>query len=325
MSDLVDNVALCFKQHAEQRVEIDRLRTRLLVATDEIERLRAKHAARHRGAEEEIAAAQQERDEARRLRQEEYEIATVRLQQALDAATTLARERDELRQEKATDAWHTGWQEAVWRMQQAERERDDWHTLADARSAEIVRVMGERDEARRDAENETAHREACHEEYVRACAERDEAQRWQTWHDEKAEQCRELARQLLDAERERDEAVKMLTEEQHQHANTQRAYQRANQSALDWKAMWEQTQDRLNAMSKLRMEISWTNIPELRDEIEQLRAVAQDTAELIKLLEECRYILVDVMKVEGISGTMNWDALAAFVERLDAILEKRDA
>ena len=116
-----------------------------------------------------------------------------------------------------------------------------------------------------------------------------------------------------------------MTEEQHQHANTQRAYQRANQSALDWKAMWEQTQDRLNAMSKLRMGISWTNIPELRDEIERLRAVAQDTAELIRLLEECRYILVDVMKVEGISGTMNWDALAAFVERLDAILEKRDA
>ena len=33
-------------------------------------------------------------------------------------------------------------------LARAERERDDWHTLADARSAEIVRVMGERDEAR---------------------------------------------------------------------------------------------------------------------------------------------------------------------------------
>ena len=41
--------------------------------------------------------AERERDEARRLRQEEYAIATARLQQALDAATTLARERDEWR------------------------------------------------------------------------------------------------------------------------------------------------------------------------------------------------------------------------------------
>ena len=43
------------------------------------------------------------------------------------------RERDEaraeierLRKEKATDAWHTGWQEAVRRMQEAERERDEY-------------------------------------------------------------------------------------------------------------------------------------------------------------------------------------------------------
>lgn len=40
--------------------------------------------------------------------------------------------------------------------------------------ATLLMVQRERDEARRDAENETAHREACHEEYVRACAERDE-------------------------------------------------------------------------------------------------------------------------------------------------------
>ena len=79
-------------------------------------------------------------DEIERLRTE-----VCRLKEAL---FDLTRERDELRQEKATDAWYTGWQEAVRRMQQAERERDYWHTLADARSAEIVRVMGERDELR---------------------------------------------------------------------------------------------------------------------------------------------------------------------------------
>ena len=79
-------------------------------------------------------------DEIERLRTE-----VCRLKEAL---FDLTRERDELRQEKATDAWYTGWQEAVRRMQQAERERDYWHTLADARSAEIVSVMGERDEVR---------------------------------------------------------------------------------------------------------------------------------------------------------------------------------
>lgn len=93
---------------------------------------------------DEIARLRAERDDARaeieRLRTE-----VCRLKEAL---FDLTRERDELRQEKATDAWYTGWQEAVRRMQQAERERDYWHTLADARSAEIVRVMGERDELR---------------------------------------------------------------------------------------------------------------------------------------------------------------------------------
>lgn len=42
--------------------------------------------------------------------------------------------------------------------------------------AEDIRdVTRELDEALHDAENETAHREACHEEYVEACRQRDEA------------------------------------------------------------------------------------------------------------------------------------------------------
>ena len=89
----------------------------------------------------ECMAIRNERDEARRLRQEEYEIATVRLQQALDAATTLARERDELRQEKATDAWYTGWQEAVRRMQQAERERDELRALLQDTVPKLIPVV----------------------------------------------------------------------------------------------------------------------------------------------------------------------------------------
>ena len=63
-------------------------------------------------------AAERERDEA---------VSALRTSRALSAIAQ--RERDEaraeierLRAEKATDAWHTGWQEAVRRMQQAERQ-----------------------------------------------------------------------------------------------------------------------------------------------------------------------------------------------------------
>ena len=77
------------------------------------------------GEAQDTGTTSAERDDARaeieRLRTE-----VCRLKEAL---FDLTRERDELRQEKATDAWYTGWQEAVRRMQQAERERDELRAL----------------------------------------------------------------------------------------------------------------------------------------------------------------------------------------------------
>ena len=73
-------------------------------------------------------------DEIERLRTE-----VCRLKEAL---FDLTRERDELRQEKATDAWYTGWQEAVRRMQQAERERDEARAEIERLQADVRRCAG---------------------------------------------------------------------------------------------------------------------------------------------------------------------------------------
>ena len=89
----------------------------------EVERLQAVHA-------EDVLhyhVAVEQRDEAER----EIERLRTEVCRLKEALFDLTRERDELRQEKATDAWYTGWQEAVRRMQQAERERDDLRARLD--------------------------------------------------------------------------------------------------------------------------------------------------------------------------------------------------
>lgn len=103
--------------------------------------------------------AERERDEARRLRQEEYAIATARLQQALDAATTLARERDEaiafIEREGYRrcdipacncNSWHGG--HANDRLESVLAERDEWRASAAGYGSDAEQYKHERDEAR---------------------------------------------------------------------------------------------------------------------------------------------------------------------------------
>lgn len=98
---------------------------------DEIERFKAIE--RHRDHLHDcLQRAERERDEARAAILEPGGWEAMYKGQR-DRADKAERERDELRQEKATDAWHTGWQEAVRRMQQAERDRD-----AEAENARLL-------------------------------------------------------------------------------------------------------------------------------------------------------------------------------------------
>ena len=63
------------------------------------------------------------------------------------------------------------------RAEKSERERDDWQKLANERSAELIRAMGERDEAIHARQDCFAERKQWREGFHIASKERDEAQK----------------------------------------------------------------------------------------------------------------------------------------------------
>lgn len=105
-------------------------------------------------------------------------LATVKEHEA--ARVRAEAERDALAEEKRTDSWHTGWQEAVKRLSESERMR---HEAAKLFDADMQRVGEERDAARRELAAAT-------DAYKDAVEERDAAIKAAAMHRTEAEAAR---------------------------------------------------------------------------------------------------------------------------------------
>lgn len=124
---------------------------------------------------------------ARKLesRAEQAEAEAARLREQVQALTERAIVWPAVLRAAIADVWEArdeaakmrrSWQQADGALDEAAKENDRHIQRIVELEQQVQALQGELAEARRDAENETAHREATHEEYVRACEERDAAQ-----------------------------------------------------------------------------------------------------------------------------------------------------